>query len=318
MQKALVVRFGAIGDCVMCAWPVTGFKQAYPDCEITWIVSPRCAPVIAAPDLADHVEVLARDRRSGKGGASAWLSDYHTYRSLRRKRFDFGFDLQGLGKTALAVRIAAPRKQVSIRRKDISAKILIRRGSRYVEGMHQVEHLHEAMQMLAPFELPERPIMPPAIPVESLDGTLGDAPLLTIQTGGSMPEKVYPVDRWGRIIDEIPKDWQIVAIGGAGDPVIPDDRVIDLVGKLSLRETMEAVRRSALHIAGDTGTGHIAAAYGVPSVAIMGPLPKDRYRPFSNRSIALQNGDFAADVPENQIVEAVFQLVGRDGEALVR
>lgn len=317
MKKALVLRYSAIGDCVMTAWPVTGFAQANPETKITWVVANRCAPVVAKPGLAHELVTLHRDRRAGQNSISFWMRDLKLYLRLRREKFDIGFDMQGHVKTGLALKVANPKLRIAAPRADWLARSLNPQGPDLVEGEHQVEHLYNVMRSIAEFELPERPVMPEPLAVEKLDQVAGEGPLITIQTGGSREEKIYPPGMWSQVIEGLPASWRIVALGAKNDPKIDHPRVIDLVGALSLAESVEAVRRSHLHLAGDTGTGHVAAAYGVPSVAVMGPLPKWRFRPFSDRSIALQEGETAESVQPEKIVAASLEAIALNEQAVV-
>lgn len=317
MQKALILRYSAIGDCVMTAWPVTGFAQANPEIKITWVVANRCAPVIANPGLAHDLVTLHRDRRAGQNSISSWMRDLKLYLRLRRERFDIGFDMQGHVKTGLALKVAKPKLRIAAPREDWLARSLNPQGPNISEGEHQIEHLYNVMRSIADFKLPERPVMPSPLSVRALNELRGEGPLITIQTGGSHEQKIYPSTSWAKVVNGLPKAWRIVALGASGDPQIDHPRVTDLVGELSLAESVEAVRRSHLHLAGDTGTGHVAAAYGVPSVAIMGHLPKSRFRPYSDRSIALQEGDQAACVSPEQVVQASMEAIDLNEQAVV-
>ncbi|MBC8063619.1 MAG: hypothetical protein H7Y17_02220, partial [Chlorobia bacterium] len=41
---------------------------------------------------------------------------------------------------------------------------------------------------------------------------------------------------------------------------------------------MSAVAHSTIHLAADTGTGHMAAAFGVPFVSVFGPTDPKLFR----------------------------------------
>ena len=96
--------------------------------------------------------------------------------------------------------------------------------------------------------------------------------------GASIPRKRWPVDRFTQVakhvMENIP-DCGVVVIGG------PDDRnagvfiqqhipgtVVNVAGELTLRETAAVLANCALYIGNDTGPMHLAAAVGVPVVAI--------------------------------------------------
>lgn len=58
--------------------------------------------------------------------------------------------------------------------------------------------------------------------------------------------------------------------------------VLNLVGRLSLGESAEVFRRARLYVGPDTGATHIAAATGVPTLALYGPSDPVRWGPWPN------------------------------------
>jgi ADP-heptose:LPS heptosyltransferase len=107
--------------------------------------------------------------------------------------------------------------------------------------------------------------------------------------------------------------FQAAFLGGPGDPEPEVPEAVNWVGRLSLERSMAAVAESALHLCGDTGTGHIAAAYGVPVLSVFGNMDPARYRPYTEKGIVLKEGADAAAVPLARILEAVDSMIERYG-----
>jgi len=57
----------------------------------------------------------------------------------------------------------------------------------------------------------------------------------------------------------------------------------------SVGELIALTRRARLFIGGDTGPMHLAAALGVPVVAIFGPTDPARNGPYGTQSVVLRN-----------------------------
>jgi ADP-heptose:LPS heptosyltransferase len=94
---------------------------------------------------------------------------------------------------------------------------------------------------------------------------------VTIQTGSKEEQKRYPLDKWNEVAASLAAAGHVVVgLGAPGDPQITAPGVINQVGAHSLRGAMAAVAASDLHLAVDTGTGHMAAAYGVPVLSLLG------------------------------------------------
>lgn len=69
---------------------------------------------------------------------------------------------------------------------------------------------------------------------------------------------------------------------------VPPDRLIDLVGRTDPALAGACLQRCALYIGNDTGLTHIAAAAGVPTLALFGPGIPERYAPWGPRTAVVQ------------------------------
>jgi len=303
MPRILVVRFAAIGDCVMAAWAVTALRQAFPEGQIVWAAQERCAPVVADGTMVDETVVADRDAwKKTRWSPATWWHQTRRFTSLRKHRFEFGFDLQGHSKTALCLRLSGAKERHARRATDALARKL--NPVTAVEEMHEVEANLAFLGQFWPLSLPERPLMPD-LPAWR------DSGFVSIQTGAGSKDKTYPAEQWKRVAEGLVKaGHRVVVVGGRKDPHLTVPGVEDLVGHLSLTETMQVVRASAAHVAADTGTGHIAAAYGVPVVSVFGPTDPEVYRPWSPQATVLQAGTSAGLVDARQVVDATLKSLG--------
>ena len=69
------------------------------------------------------------------------------------------------------------------------------------------------------------------------------------------------------------------------------------------------VASSELHMAGDTGTGHMAAAYGVPVVSIFGHMDPRNYRPYTKNGRVLRRGTEARNIEPEEVLAAARDLM---------
>ena len=78
---------------------------------------------------------------------------------------------------------------------------------------------------------------------------------------------------------------------------------------MSLEESLAWVAASRLHLAADTGTGHAAAAYGVPTLSVFGPTDDQKFRPWGESARLLKRGEMAGDVPAFEVIEAAEKML---------
>ncbi|MBI1757339.1 MAG: hypothetical protein HY248_04640 [Fimbriimonas ginsengisoli] len=294
-------------------------RRAAPDARIVWAVESRCSPVVDRLRLVSAVHEFPRDRwKRTRWSPTTWRDQMIAYTRLRRERFELGVDLQGHSKTALCLRLAKPARRLASRATDALARRLNPLASGDPESMHAVDWNLHVLSMLGEFPREAHWTMPDlACERLALRGRVPKGLLATIATATGTPAKSYPPEGWAEVAKGLTAMGMRVAfLGGPGDPRPQAAGTTDLVDKLKLSETMAAVAMSAIHLAGDTGTGHMAAAYGVPVVSVFGPTRPEQYRPYTSNGIALREGPDPASVKPKAILEAAATLLGSHETAL--
>ncbi|MES1227873.1 MAG: glycosyltransferase family 9 protein, partial [Armatimonadota bacterium] len=196
-MKVLLVRFSAIGDCVMGAWVGTAIRKSIPDSEVYWAVQDTCSEVIDTEWMATGRLVV--DKLSWRGlrwSPTLWAKQLKLFSGLRRHRFDYGFDLQGHSKTALCLRLAKPAQRASHLSTDKFAAALNHQVDVGRGTVHEVEAHHRLVSTLLPLgtersvKLPRATSLIPGKPV-------------TIQTGASRVWKRYPIELWRSVAQKL-------------------------------------------------------------------------------------------------------------------
>lgn len=105
-------------------------------------------------------------------------------------------------------------------------------------------------------------------------------PLVGMHVGPSWPVREWTVEGWTVLAEMLKRDCgativqlgadQHVTRGKVKTPRI--EGVVDLVGKLSLEETVAAISMCNLFVGIDSGLLHVSGAVGVPSVGLFGPV----------------------------------------------
>ena len=92
---------------------------------------------------------------------------------------------------------------------------------------------------------------------------------------------------------------------------------IDLTGKTRLRETMGVLTHLSLFVGNDTGVNHIAAALGVPTIALFGPTPAHKWGNIGPRSrVIIAPDDDMTRITTPSVVDAALDLLGGERHAV--
>jgi hypothetical protein len=141
---------------------------------------------------------------------------------------------------------------------------------------------------------------------------LTQMPLVTLNVATSTPLKDYP--HWISVAQKLAEDgFAVMLIGGPQDPKpAPSDIatrtkgcIVDMIGKLNLRETALSLYVSSMHIAADTGTTHIAATMGIPTVVVFGEASiPEAVAAYNDRACYIQSPGEPGLINPNQVAEA--------------
>lgn len=101
-------------------------------------------------------------------------------------------------------------------------------------------------------------------------------PFAVIAPGASMPKKVWPIELWAQVMQELrAKDLQVVVLSGAQDAEIARQLhkhsggwATLTAGGTSLTESVTLISHAKLFLGNDSGPGHVAGALGVPTVVL--------------------------------------------------
>jgi ADP-heptose:LPS heptosyltransferase len=123
-----------------------------------------------------------------------------------------------------------------------------------------------------------------------------DRPWVALNVSARWPTKRWPLERFGAALDQLYREGcdSVVVIGSADDR--PDvDRLraltkspfIDLTGAVPLGCLPALLSKAAAMITNDSGPMHVAAAFGVPVVALFGPTSAVRTGPYGGSHCVL-------------------------------
>lgn len=127
---------------------------------------------------------------------------------------------------------------------------------------------------------------------------VGDAICLGTQCASAVPQKCWPAENFGQVVDEIHRRYPqlcIISFGNAAErpsadrahQVAKDLPWIEGAGEWSIRQTLAMLSRCDLFLSGDTGLMHMAAAVGTATVSIFGPTSAMRRAPAHNHGVTI-------------------------------
>jgi heptosyltransferase II len=342
-RKILVRAPNWIGDAVMCEPALRGLRSLFPEAELAMLAKPAIAELFAAYPGLNRVLVYDKEVHAGMAGKWSLAG------TLRRHGFDLAVLFQNAFEAAFIAWLAGiPRRYgyaTDGRVLFLTQPVAVPRPDNLV---HQVEYY---WNMLKPLGVSgEAP--PPTLHVSAdedrmVDGRFASAGIdpssimIGVNPGSTygrakrwLPERFAEVAH--RLVERLRRTEGapvvVVILGAKGEELLGKDiasrigrQSIVLSGATTIRELMAVVKRCRLLITNDTGPMHIAAAFGVPIVAIFGPTDARTTAPYGQeRSVVRETVDCApcllrdcpidhrcmTRIPVDRVYEAAVKQLG--------
>lgn len=302
-MRFLVIRLSSIGDIVHTLPAVAALGEAFPAAEISWAVEKRYACLVEGnPYVKRIVTFDTLGWRKQRNPVRTLREVSQSVRALRGERYDAVIDFQGLVKTGLIARLCRSPRRIGF------AKWLHREpgaGLFYIDQVPSPPGKHVIEQNLALVEhlgAPARTWRFP-LPLNSDDERSVEAALekenirefILVSPGGGWVAKRWSPGNYAALIGKLEAEfpWTVVLTGSPAERAAIAE-ILRASGArrarylpATLGELIALARRTSLFIGGDTGPLHIAAALGVPVVALYGPTDPARNGPFSADDISL-------------------------------
>jgi heptosyltransferase I len=283
IERILIVKVSSLGDVVQALPVSAALGDAFPHVKLTWLVGEQAAPLVWGNPYLHEVIVIPGDwyRR-----LSAPWRLIALRRELQARRFDMAIDLQGLSPSALIAWLAGARHRFGWDWLRQFSHLLVQRVQRRPESVHVVDQLLDVARFLgAPVTSVKFPL-----PISQKDDTRalellahvgiesGQLFLAINPTDGAGGQKGWGVERFVDLLCKLERDGlPVVLVGGPADRAIGKaiqararPRPFNLIGTTTIMEMAAILRRAALHVCGDTGSAHVAAALGTSVVSIFG------------------------------------------------
>jgi heptosyltransferase-2 len=292
VAKILIRGPNWVGDAVLAIPAMKAVRKHFPQAKITLLVRPWVAGLFMSVPFIDRVWT-----ESKPSGISDWL---RLTRGIRDASFDLALLLPNSFESALVMFLGGVPQRIGYatdaRRCMLTRAITPARGPR-----HQVHYYLDLVKVLsADTDQPSIEIQ--ATSVERADarrllnaeGISQDAPFLALNPGAAYGSaKRWHPERFAKVADVLSSELNLcVAVIGSETERPTAEAIRDcmkmrpavLTGKTSLETLIGILAESSLMITNDSGPMHIAAALGVPTVAVFGPTDERVTGPLGPRT----------------------------------
>jgi len=337
VRRILVLHHYEIGD-VLCITPaLRALRCAFPTAHLAILVAENCRPVVERNPDVDEVFAYRRAKyHSGWLDRLASRDLLQIIRDLRRQRFDLAVSMRRPYSNTnawLAYVSGAPWRLGYLAPASHPFRFFLNLGRSPADKvLHEVDG---GLELLASIGIPAAGRQLTLVPDPEVQARMrerlreagfGGGHLAFIHISSRRDANRWPLAAFARAADALHEklDCSILlswAPGDAKNPLFPGDdgKAEEVAASMRTRpillrtphlaELIAAMSLSDLVLSPDGGCVHIAAALGIPQVALFGKAYPEQWGPVNPRSIVLHGHGRADRIAVEEVVDAAVALM---------
>ena len=300
MKRFLVIRTDKIGDVILTLPVITNIRLAYPDAFIGFLAREYTKKILEEnPHLSD---VIFYDPEAKHKGIKGVL---RLAKMLKSYNFDASITVFPTFNVALALFLAKIPVRIGVGYRWYS--FLFNKKEYFHRSRVEKHELEYNLDLLKPLgvEVKDKNIK---IYLGKKDIEFADdflkknninttKPMIGIHPRIAKKGLNWDIGNFAELINSLSNDFSIILFEGKGEEKITEEVLSKtknkpnvLKGDADIKQMAAVISKLKVFVSGDTGTMHVAASVGTPTVSLFCPIfvlsPK-RWGPWGNKSIAI-------------------------------
>ena len=294
-RKILVIKPSSLGDVVHSLPFLSALHSCFPAAAIHWVVARGNEGLLEGNPVISKLWIIDKDGWKDPGRIKRTLSEITGITaSLRKEKFDMVIDLQGLMRSGLIAKATGSPVRVGFSESREGSRLFYTHKVRGGRGVHAVDRylkvaralgctIEEACFSMPRISEPER--------ITQIQDRLGEYAVMV--PGARWHTKQWPAERFARIASVL--GIRSVIVGSSADSetaklieAASGDEALSMAGETDIRDLICLIKGAKFMITNDSGPMHIAAACGVPVIAIFGPTSPVLTGPYGSGHIIVR------------------------------
>jgi heptosyltransferase II len=310
-MNILVRATNWVGDAIIALPALHAVRKRFPDAQIAILALPYVADIYRGQGVAGELIVYDRSaQHKGIGGREKLAA------AIKDKKFDTALLLQNAFDAAWIAWRAGIPERIGYNR-DARGFLLTKKITVPAAGeipAHEKYYYLELVRRAGWIEeLPEIPEISLQLTHEQARraeeklqafGSTPRAVRIAVAAGASYGSaKCWPPERFAAAINRLVRERsaEVLLFGTPGERSVSaaiqnglEHRALDLTGKTDIAELPAMLSRCTVFLGNDSGAMHVAAAVGLPVVAVFGPTDPDGTSPVTPRCTIVQEKPYCS------------------------
>ncbi len=295
-RKVLIVKPSSLGDVVHSLPFLHSLHECFPFAKIHWVITRGLESLLQGNPMVSKLWIIEKDQWKKAGRLLETISELDQLsRCLKSEKYDIAVDLQGLMRSGLITAATRAPIRVGFAEAREGSSIFYThkvRGGRDVHAVDRYLKIADALGCNTSEVMFPMPLVREPEKVLKLKNELGDYAVLV--PGARWETKKWPASGFAALASMLPIRSVIVGSAADQEPAkIIEERsrgaALSTAGKTDIGDLIWLIRNAKLVITNDSGPMHIAAACGIPVVAIFGPTNPARTGPYGDNHIIVSS-----------------------------
>ena len=283
-MKILFFKLGAIGDLLMTTPLLKQTRKNFPNSEIHYLAGKSSYKILKGNKNLNKLLIFDDSIFTNK----KIIKWFKLISKIKKQKYDLVFILDRHPIFKLTAKLAQIKKRIGFSRLGKENKFLTKKVN-YLQKKHDVLAYLDLLNTIKPVNYKDTKL---DIFTKKQDkefsnkfwkkNKLKNKKVIVICPGGgqnigqTLLKKVWPTQNFIKLIKILKKKYKIILIGGPRDKeienkILSKEKVLSLIGKTSLQESAEIMRKANLIITNDSGPMHMASAINNKIISLFGP-----------------------------------------------
>lgn len=283
-MKILIIQTAFLGDVILSLPLVQVLKDKMPDCLIDYLCIPKTQEILRNNPFIDNI--ILYDKHSEDKGLHGLKKITN---EIKKNEYDVIISVQRFLRSTLIANRSGAKKTISY---DSSTLSFLYTDKVEYKRKHEILRV---LDLLSPLGINDLPLIKPELFPSEKDkdevrrifkglGVSGKKDLICIAPGSVWFTKRFPKDKFVMLLDMMDcEKVKVALIGGRDDEKLCDyiisktnhNEVYNFAGKLSILQSAELIKNSALLITNDSAPMHLANAVSTKAIALFGSTTTD-------------------------------------------
>ncbi len=296
-RRILVVQLDHLGDAILTTPLLEGLAACYPQATIEVLAGSANAGWFAMLPSVKRIHVLEANRFSREGRRGWVRAVFSCGLKMRARRFDLAIDVRGDFPVVVLMWLSGARRRVGW--DSGGGGFLLTDSSEYVPNRHEIDSRRALLGCIVPGIEPAKPAFVSVRRRFAASPIKTPYPTVLAHISAGTEAKRWPAPYWRELVTMLDGNGVKVVLVGGTDALIIRDHVCagtvwtlveDRVGRTDLSELARLAASADAVVGADSAIVHLAAALGVPAVALFSGTNRSRqWRPRGKKITVLRH-----------------------------